>query len=689
MVSLIKNLVLRYSLVFYFVIALALYLLFFSDLLKPSYSFWGSDAATQHYPARVFLYEYMVKEKVFPFWTERIFLGYPIYADMQLAFLNPINLIAIYFLGPVWSLKLLHFLSYFLGCFGFIYLARRNKYSLPAFAFALTTYFFCFFHINHLIHIHMVIITMLFPLHLGLAQLFFDKKKKLYIFLQGFSIAYAFLWGHPQVSMFLMLALYLFIFIAISETLKNKFLYSLAISLLAIGLSLHQYLPSFRMFLNGTRSTTNLDFADYSLTPESSLSFLYPYIYSSWNYYYGLKVSTAFTYVEFYNYVGIVGFVLLVVSIIFAKKDKLYWYSYSLIWLFIVLSYWNNIPVLRQLDFPLVTMFRYWTRSIILLSFSIALSAMRLFSFTDLDFSKAALRRGLLLLSLPITFLTLSHLIFIKDPVIQSVHASLLNLNMSLMLKKDILIWAVFPVIALSLYYLSLRYIKLRVVLVTAIVLLSLYDLYHFAQDMLPVRIMKWERLPRVRISSDFDGKRILLEKGIVENYQVLLYKAWTPYGYSMFLPQAYEDFFEKNNLGPKVRRSYESETIRSSLNTDILRRAGFDAIVLKNDVVYLESIPSINYAVLIKREGHFLFKTFADATTPVVFPVRFDDNWIVTINGERVKQQVGNELFTMLHLPSGEAFVEFRYFPFDMLIGLGGGLLLVLSTYLVVRRLC
>src|SRR3990167_4179644 len=82
------------KLILVFAISVVTYLLFFHLLLNFNTVFWGSDMKHKFYPARVYLYKTITAEHRFPFWTERLFTGFPIYPDTENAYLNPVNVTA-------------------------------------------------------------------------------------------------------------------------------------------------------------------------------------------------------------------------------------------------------------------------------------------------------------------------------------------------------------------------------------------------------------------------------------------------------------------------------------------------------------------------------------------------------------------------------------------------------------------
>ena len=72
-------------------ISCSTYVLFYGPFLTATHYFWGSDAQIEYVPARAYLYDQIVNHHTFPFWTERMYSGFPIYADLENSYLNPVN----------------------------------------------------------------------------------------------------------------------------------------------------------------------------------------------------------------------------------------------------------------------------------------------------------------------------------------------------------------------------------------------------------------------------------------------------------------------------------------------------------------------------------------------------------------------------------------------------------------------
>ena len=92
------------------------YPLFGSDTVIYS----GKDSVNLHYPSRYYLHE-RLSNLEFPVWTERVFSGFPIYADIERGYLNPINVVSVVLFGPFRSYKVLHFHILFVWVYGAVF----------------------------------------------------------------------------------------------------------------------------------------------------------------------------------------------------------------------------------------------------------------------------------------------------------------------------------------------------------------------------------------------------------------------------------------------------------------------------------------------------------------------------------------------------------------------------------------
>jgi hypothetical protein len=649
-------------------------------------TFWGSDAEVKHYPTREYLHKTITQQHRFPLWTEKVLFGFPLYADMEHAYLNVVNIASILIFGAVTSFKITHFLTFMAGALSFYELLRRKGYGLIPYTAAIAAYYFSFFHLNHLIHYNLISISMLLPLNILLADLFIEKKEKKLIIFQALVVAHGVYWGHPQTTILISLAVLLYVLV-VGQNLRTltKIKYLAAVLALSIGFALPQLYPTFRLFLASSRNIDAVQTTQGSLTPELSASYIFPYIFSTWPYYYGKEIDARMSYTELYNYLGIVTLALGSVFLVFGKRDKIFWFCYSLVWVFLILGYLEYLPFVNAENLPVVMGFRYWTRSIVLVSFALSILVAK--TLTLEEFRKPKFNvKAYLPIALPAAYLALLHLINLNDPYLLKIHNELANLRIDLILKRDVLVWLVLPAASVVWVYAAKTWKgkeKLSTFLLGAIVVLLISDLRYFGNDPLTYRILKWYPMYELYFPKEFEGTRVVEENYRVEGMMPLLTTVNTPYGYSQFTSKGYNDFFNRLNLGKTPRSSYESGFLREELNFDELKKYGVSFVRTQElggiypvkDATELDFFrEKVEGKYLVKKEGHVKVTLNTKGPADLHTTIKYDPNWVVKVNGERVVPEIWDEIFIKLSVGAGVNTIEFTYIPFDIIYGFVGG---------------
>ena len=393
------------------------YLAFFYSVFKPGYFFWGSDATIKHYPARVYLYDSIFKEHRFPFWTEKMFSGFPIYADMENAYLNPVNVLSIVLFGPELSYRLLHLASYLLGSMSLYVLLKRKGIGLPTFFVTNLVYYFSFFNINHLIHFNIIMTLYLFPLCLLLADLFIERPKVRYILFQSFVLSYAVLWGQLQMVLLVLLGIFCYtLFVGLKRMrFKTYLIYFAVAGILVFVQTLPQLYPSYLLFLDSRRNG-EISYTQGSLTPPMALVTIYPFLLEKWQGYRGVNISPDYSYTETYLYLGITAVILAFCNLLFFKKTRLRLFAYMSIWLFLILGFIKYIPLFTA-DTPIISLFRYWDRTIFLTALGVGFLAGD-FIHKLKDANVRNLKKNLVFVFAPFVYLLLLSFLNIKDTLV-------------------------------------------------------------------------------------------------------------------------------------------------------------------------------------------------------------------------------------------------------------------------------
>lgn len=668
------------DLILFFIFSLCLYFLFFKNIFNSQFNFWNSDAAVKMFPVRVYIYENLTNFK-FPFWTERVFLGYPLYLDIENGILNPINILSIILFGPVLSLKILHFLTYLLGSFSIYRLVKKFYPESNIFGGVISVvgFYFSFFHINHLIHMNMVLVSMLLPIHLYFVAKYVEKNNLKYLIAQILLFSYGILWGQPQISFFNFVIVSIFFYYLISN-LKISIKYILFIFFCMFCLTLPQLYPSYNVFLNSGRSEGLFKYWEFTNSPTNFLNNLFPYSLGYYQNYQGAEVSGAYSIVETYGYVGIVLFICLIFYLLFASKDKFYKFVISTLLFYLLFTF---IGIFFDNKIPLYNDFRYWTRGIFIISF--------LFLFSTNFFITAKRQDFKLNLFYPLIFV----LIFFVSYFFESKDfINFLIKNSFIYLKKiDILIWFVL-LITTFLFVLYKTKEKLSPYVFSIVFLfLTIFDLRYFSSDLLPFRISRYISELKYKTPEDCENKRCLLENKNYNGYEFLLFNVFGPFGYSHFIDKDYSLFF-KEAFKSEINQSPRSENLRAELDLSKLEKMGFQKIILANGNVY--TFPKNDIWILkdkdsgkliLNQEGNYKFEYDSESRKSVELNLKYNSNFNVAVNNQKT-ELLKDGLFSRVNIYKGKNIIEINYFPYDILFGFLIGYLILFFVYLILKKL-
>jgi hypothetical protein len=323
-----------------------------------------------HLPAREYLYTTLNSGK-FPLWAEYKLTGYPMYADLENMYLNPLNIILTYIFGPYTSLKLLLFIIYLLGSFGMYKLLKKHGGSLLGYFCSNSIYFFSLYSFFHTQHLGIILTIYILPLGLFLFSSF-NKSLKSIILLSLIDI-FTLSFGSFQMFLisFIARAFYFLCFIysrtTIISDLKKFIIYIVFASILSLPI----LLPSIELF-SYSNGISRVNQYEGSLYPINLLTGFIPFIYGKDGYFDGYIFCKGCVIQEVYFYFGISSLIIFLVFIMFKNDNKVYNFCLFLVGTAIFLSVFGVIPNLSNyLGFPF-NLFRYWPRALILLIFGVS-----------------------------------------------------------------------------------------------------------------------------------------------------------------------------------------------------------------------------------------------------------------------------------------------------------------------------
>jgi hypothetical protein len=675
---------------------------FYGQFLTPSHYFWGSDAQIEYVPARTYFYDKIVNEHSFPFWTEKLYSGFPIYADLENAYLNPINDASILIFGPQLSYKILHVLEYLIGSLSLFFLMKRKGIGLLGFAAANAIFYFNTFSIDHQIHFNIIMAFYLIPTAFLLADLFIEKRRLSYLFLESLVVANAVLWGHMQSAIIVFMGIFAYMAVFSFKKMKLKtFIFYFAVLILLIGVeTFPQILPSYNFFSASSREA-DLNYLKGSLTPQMAIFSFVPYLLGNNVHFMGKKIDKGFTYTEIYTYLGISSVLLSGLALLLLKKSRDIILAYIFIWIFLIFSFMDYNKMFPP-STPLITLFRDWERTVALSSFGVAL-LVGIFVEKIKEVSVKNLRTGFFFVASPLAYLWLLNKANENNSLIKRV-AKLTTF-------EHIRAYQYFPVlsgIVLSLLVILIAFfvvkkmapnIFTKILLPMKIILVGIvfFDLIYFSKDVLAFRLQDISKYKITPIPAELANKRTVLGSVKVTGMESLYYNTWSPFGYSQFKEDAYEKYFNRLGLGD-IKIS--SDKVPKE-NFQPLKDAGIVAIARAEGINFLNDNKldvlknNLDGDYVKKSEGKIIMHINNPADTVVSTYLKYDPNWRVKVDGQQT-QITKNGIFFDFPLSQGSHLVEIYYYPkpffvaviFSLISGIIIGLLLYILRKKIRKRI-
>lgn len=657
------------------------YLVFFYPLLNSKLTLYsGSDSSNLHYPKRSYLYE-SLKSGRFPFWTERVFSGFPIYADVESGYLHPLNLIFTYIFGPITSYKLLHFGFYLLGSLSFYFFLRKKHFNLGGFFVANLIYFFSFFHLYHQQHFNMVWATYLFPTILLLGELFLASGKTRFIFLQALVFANIFYFGALQMCLLLFVALVFYVFLWIKR--EHMFKYLAVFGAFFLIMILPLLLPAITLYRGSVRQETVTSFSEGSFAPMMAVNVFYPFIFDYGEGYKGVSVNPEYLKHELYIYVGISTVILGVLGFLIMRKDEFSTFLRGCCLAFLVLGFVGYFPFVRSLPLLPFSLFRYWGRSVVLFVFAAACyTGFFISNFSVPKFKKTCL----ISLLIPVILLFLFQMLNFKDVTTLE---TLRFLKHRFTFDSLSVVW--FVLFLTALFFVA-AFFKFRFNYLKYLgILLVFTDIFFFGRLVLNQSFYpKFWFAPEYPISQVFNNKRIITFDYRAYTNKGLYFKSWGPFGYSQFVPKNYAQLLDA--LGFKNAKSIERKegftlfgfvSGFKYLGTYALYTPGSLPQVFNPDFPF-KTLSEVKLFDVILQEGYITARLQATSGVTIQTFVRNYPGWKLTMDGVPADFSAASGVFLEFNLPPGEHSIELVFEPWDFWLGVYCSLALLAGVGLV-----
>lgn len=322
-------------------ILLVLIVFFHKTLLFGEIFFTGdflrSDTLHQNLPFKYTLFQ-SLKNGQLPFWTDKIFNGYPLLAEGQIGVFYPFNFV-LYLLFPfVFAYNFSQFFNFLCAAWGMFFLVKSFRLSsfsslISAIVFSLSGFF-----VFHITHQNIVSTACWLPLLWLLFKLFFEKKEKKYAIFSSLIIAIQIFAGSFQITFYsqVITLLFLMFYLYKKQSLAEVILKYLGIVFLAFLFSAIQLVPSLILLFDSTRQTGigNLALDSLPYHPRNLITFIFPFIFGdpgegtyprfggSWGMFW-----------ENTGYLGIVSFFIALSTLLHINKKEI-----KIFWLIIFIS---------------------------------------------------------------------------------------------------------------------------------------------------------------------------------------------------------------------------------------------------------------------------------------------------------------------------------------------------------------
>lgn len=654
-----------------------------------------SDIFSMHYPFRYYLHSELLKGE-FPFWSEKVHSGFPVYADSEKAYLSLINVVSILIFGPMLSLKVLHFLFYIFGSYSlYLLLEKKNTKTIFAWYIANFIFYFSFFHIFRQQLFNTIVVTYLIPPALLSIKKFLQSQNVKYLVLNVVINAVCIHFGQFNFVFISMLTQLLFYLSAQNKTnvrTKDAILYLL----LSLTLNIYMIVPTAELAMTSERSQSNaVSQTEGSYTPFTFLLNAYPYSFNTSNDYIGKKIDEEYYINEFYVYFGISTIFLTFIAILIMGKSENFTFFIYCLSIFLMLGFMKYLPILSQYNIPILNLFRYWMRTSI-----IFITGLSVFLGTFLQNQKfeKTLPRNLLKIVIPSGVFFILYLLNGGDETSQIAwkHIS----NGGIVRDTNFQVFVVVTLASISLVLIAIflkNYRKIAIHTLAALIILDLgfYSLGLSQQIFEPIE----KTLVTQNIQAPKNQRVIYIDDKSIYGNRTLQLDSWSIYGYSgPFESQLFNEFLKSKGFPSQRRAKFDLNFNELENNSKILsamKQTGVVGVVdEENRYHQIQNINDLfysgNYETIIKlrEEGRVKAEIKSTEKQEIKTLLRNYYGWNLTIDGQEAKfSNTKDDVYLSFFVPEGNHVIEIVYVPKLFYIGVASSALFGILTFIFYKK--
>ncbi len=471
--------------------------------------------------------------------------------------------------------------------------------------------------------------------------------------------------GSYQMVFLFILAMFMYSITQVDFNSLRKYLFIIIVYIFTtFFISLPRLLPTFQSYLRGNRHINGITQTDGSFNPMMTVNLIYPYIFGYSENYKWNTVSSEYQIHETYIYVGITSAITGFFGYFLIKDSKLRKFINLCVLFFLIFGFINYIPFLNTLKIPIISSFRFWGRSVILLVFSVSISAAYFINNMGNEKEFKILKNRFICITFLI-FLIQLWFSFYQDNkssiIIQQVK------NRAVQFDTQFNIWLVL----LFLTFLSLLLIvfikyRRRELIKHFLFALIFTDLFYFGHDIVNKYTRNIDELynkKAVEISEDYHNQRVvILSKDTEYNFGLYL-KNWGVLGYSQYNPNL------RNQLTKSIGFKETSKQYDSEIDITALDKLGVVKL-LSNDGVVIQdfqvnsSLQNFDGIVLEEEslEGEYHFKIKSNSQQKINTFINNHPGWDIKINGILYKDKNKDATFLIFEVPFGNAEIEIKF---------------------------